>query len=192
MSDQQWTPGDDDTNSGGGAPPPPPPSSGGPPAGGPGGATTSAGPDLGKRFLARLIDWVILWVVYMVLGFIVFAAAVSDAASGGGMMGGMFGGFSFAGIILGLLPGAYFIGMLAYNDGKTIGKAILGLQVQTTDGGSLDIGRAFQREWWNLLVVIPFVGGLAAAGMAIFIAVTINNNQPWHDQQANTSEILTK
>lgn len=147
------------------------------------------------RFLGRLIDWVLLFIVSAIISAIFVAIAIADAVSGsGGMMSGAFGGgFSIVGILVGLIPGAYFIGMLAYNDGKTVGKMLMGLQVRSADGAPLDLSKAFQREWWNLLLVIPFfLGNLATAGMAIFIAVSINNGQPWHDQQAGTYEVKTK
>lgn len=148
------------------------------------------------RFLGRLIDWVLLFIVSMIIWGIIVAVAIADAVGGsGGMMsGGAFGGgFSILGILVSLIPGAYFIGMLAYNDGKTVGKMLVGLQVRSADGSPLDLSKAFQREWWNLLLVIPFfLGNLATAGMAIFIAVSINNGQPWHDQQAGTYEVKTK
>lgn len=172
------------------APPPaPPPASGS--AGVPGTAPGAQAADLGTRFLARLIDWVLLWIVYAILWAIIFAAIVADSASGNNMMSGFVGGFSFVGILLSLIPGAYFAGMLVMNDGQTLGKKFLKLQVRTTDGAPLDMGRALRREWWNFLLVVPFIGGLATAGIAIFIAVTINNRQPWHDQQAGTYEVKT-
>ena len=147
------------------------------------------------RFLGRLVDWVLLFIVAVIIGVISVAIAVADAVGGGGMMSsGVFGsGFSFVGILVSLIPGAYFIGMLAFNDGKTVGKMLVGLQVRSAAGTPPDISQAFRREWWNLLLVIPFfVGNLATAGMAIFIAVSINNGQPWHDQQAGTYEVKTK
>lgn len=147
------------------------------------------------RFLGRLIDWVLLFIVSAIISGIMVAIAIADAVGGGGgtMSGAFGGGFSIVGILVSLIPGAYFIGMLAYNDGKTVGKMLVGLQVRSADGSPLDVSKAFQREWWNLLLVIPFfIGNLATAGMAIFIAVSINNGQPWHDQQANTYEVKTK
>lgn len=147
------------------------------------------------RFLGRLIDWVLLFIVSFIIGAIYVAIAVADAVGGGGMMSnGVFGsGFSIVGILVSLIPGAYFIGMLAFNDGRTVGKMLVGLQVRSAAGTPLDVSQAFRREWWNLLLVIPFfLGNLATAGMAIFIAVSINNGQPWHDQQAGTYELKTK
>lgn len=169
----------------------PPPAPGGSGYGAPSPGATGQQTDLLTRFLARLIDWVLLWIVYAVLWGVLFAAIIADAAGGGNMMSGVVGGFSFVGILLSLIPAAYFIGMLAFANGQTVGKKILKLQVRSNDGAPIDIGRAFQREWWNLLMLVPFIGGLAAAGFAIFIAVSINNNDPWHDKQAGTHVVKT-
>jgi uncharacterized RDD family membrane protein YckC len=114
-----------------------------------------AGPpyaDFGKRFLALLIDVVIVTVV----------------------------GFSIrrgpGGTILGFL---YNWLMIAFNDGRTVGKMVLGIRVARPDGSAVDLGTAAARAGMSI------VSGIVL-GIGYLWAAWDPERRTWHDMVANT------
>lgn len=175
------------------APPPPPPSSSPPPpppppppsdsgatdrpaeSWGAGAAPDTVAPDtagLGKRFLARIIDGLI---VAIPLGIILFAMGVDTT------------GFVYA-LVSAVASLAYFV-LLESSQGATLGKRMLGMSVASTQGAKLTTEQAFKRNWWLLLSIIPFqIGSLASLAVAIYIAVTISSdpqNRGFHDKMGD-------
>jgi uncharacterized RDD family membrane protein YckC len=108
--------------------------------------------DFGKRFLALLIDVVIVTVA----------------------------GFSFrrglGGSVVGFL---YNWLMVAFNDGRTLGKMALGIRVARPDGSSVDLGTAAARA------AMALVSGLAL-GIGYLWAAWDPERRTWHDMVANT------
>lgn len=188
----------------GGAPPPPPPGQGTP---GAGGAAASSGvgqpADLMTRFLARLIDFIVLWIANVVIvGFIVVGAILGAAGGMGSMFGG---GTSFLASLIGtIVSTAIFIGyfaLLESNSGQTLGKMLMKIKVQGPDGQNPTMEQGVKRNGYlalYLIGIIPFIGWflapLATAAAAIYIAVTINNNtttrQGWHDEFADGTKVI--
>ena len=198
MSEGPNTPSEGNQNPGGTPPPNPPPN---PPQGGApppapqapqGQAAAGVGQpaDLMTRFLAKLIDWILLSIVnFAIVVPIVIGAIFSGATGGFGFGGsGLVTGAIFAAIAV-----AYFA-ILENMRGQTVGKMLLKLQVQGPDGQNPEMDAAFKRNGWMLLSIIPVIGGLAQLGVAIFIAVTINNNtgtrQGWHDEFAGGTRVI--
>lgn len=172
MSDQTSGP-DDRPNQ----PPPPPP----PPAGFSADATVGgddrelAGDQryggVLKRFGARILDGLIVGIP---LALIMFA------------MGLDLTGYLWS-LVTTLVTLGYFVFLESSQQG-TLGKRILGMSVVAESGQSLTSEASLRRNWWLLLGLIPFVGGLASLGVAIYIAVTISSdarNQGFHDKMAN-------
>lgn len=157
--------------------PTPPPE---PAAAGPGPQTGAAYGGLGKRFLARLIDALLIGIP---LGIIL----------------GVIPGISFAGWVGGVVSSivgfAYFL-LMETSQGATFGKQWLGMTVAgQTDTSPISMDASARRNWWMLLGVvqgIPFIGwlaGLASLVIVIVIAVTISSdprNQGWHDKLGGT------
>jgi len=185
----------------GGYPPPPPAGySAAPP---PSGSFSRAGQpaDLLPRFLARLIDYVILAIVNVVLVAAVVIGAIMGDTSG-------FGGFgatnAAAGAVSSLLAAIIYVGYFALMEssrGQTVGKMALSLRVQGPDGNRPTLAEAVKRNAWaglGVLGVVPviggFIGGLLQLAAVIYIAVTINNNvttrQGWHDQFAGGTRVV--
>jgi uncharacterized RDD family membrane protein YckC len=108
--------------------------------------------DFGKRFLALLIDVVIVTVA----------------------------GFSFrrglGGSVVGFL---YNWLMVAFNDGRTLGKMALGIRVARPDGSSVDLGTAAARA------AMALVSGLAL-GIGYLWAAWDPERRTWHDMVADT------
>jgi uncharacterized RDD family membrane protein YckC len=142
-----------------------------PPAGGqePGG--------LGLRFVARLIDGIIVNVVAVVIALILGALT----------------NYWVTGLFSGLLMFIYFLAFET-SQGWTPGKKVLGLSVQGP-GGALKptAQQSAIRNSWTLLNIIPFVGGLLTLVAVIVIAVTINSSptkQGKHDEFAGGTQVV--
>jgi uncharacterized RDD family membrane protein YckC len=116
------------------------------------------------RLVAYIIDSIIIGIVAWIIVFVVFAAFLFS--------GGL---FFFAGFWLYFLLFPFIFGILevivfAIFDvswSATIGKRILGFQVQTVSGGKVDFGKAFIRnisKIYPLLLLLDWIIGVATAG----------------------------
>jgi uncharacterized RDD family membrane protein YckC len=183
-------------------PPTPPPSGGSYPAGGGYPAGQPAGVprpgELLNRFLARLIDHVLLVVVFIPI-YIVLSAIIYSGFSTS------FGEYFIFYTLSAIIQAALFLGyfsLMESNRGQTVGKMILKLRTYGPDGESNPtMQEAVKRNAYSalgVLSIIPFIGwfflGWAAPIAAmIFIAVTLNNDQPnhqgWHDKFAGGTQV---
>jgi uncharacterized RDD family membrane protein YckC len=199
-----------DPNAGGYGEAPPPGAPGGPPPGGyapaPGagyGPVSGAGQpaDLLMRFLARLIDFIILGIGVAIINAILFVG-IFGLTSGGGFgmsMGGSYAYAALSGIVGAIIYLAYF-SLLESRNGQTLGKMLLKLRTEGPDGSSPSMELALKRNFWvalGALAVIPIVGGLigglAELAIMIVIAVTISNSptkQGWHDTFAGGTRVV--
>jgi uncharacterized RDD family membrane protein YckC len=167
-----------------GQPPPPwsepPPSI--PPAGQPG--------DLGTRFMAKLIDGVLV-----VVALTVTSAVLGAIAFGLGMRSG------YGADVLGaLVSTAVVVGYHAYLEstrGQTVGKMILRLRVENLEGTKPTTEQALRRNAYlaiSLIGILPLVGafvtGLISLAAVGYVAVTINDDpqarRGWHDRLGDT------
>ncbi len=149
------------------------------------------------RFLARLIDGVILGVVFFILSFIVAAILVSGYTS----TGEAYAVSAVVGVLVTLINLGYYV-FLETTQGATLGKQLLKLKVVGTDGASLPtVQQSVKRNIFlafNLAAIVPIIGsllgGLAALVAVILIAVGINNDpvrrQGWHDKFADETQVL--
>ena len=195
---------------GGSAPPPPPPGGTGgygapapPPPGAQGGygapgAPPPVGPRPGElldRFLARLIDFVILGVVSVIINIVLIVGILGlDGAYGMGV-GSSFAAAAIYAVITTVLYLGYF-GYMESSQGKTVGKMVMNLHVESDTGGKPTFEQAVKRNIWlglPILGVVPILGGLIAGigelVAVIFIAVQISSKpdrRPWTDDFANT------
>jgi uncharacterized RDD family membrane protein YckC len=142
-----------------------------PPAGGqePGG--------LGLRFVARLIDGIIVNVVAVVI--VLAIGALSN--------------YWVTGLFSGLLMFLYFLAFES-TQGWTPGKKILGLSVHGPGGAPKPTAQQSAiRNVWTLLNIVPFIGGLLLIVAVIVIAVTINGSptkQGKHDELAGGTQVV--
>jgi uncharacterized RDD family membrane protein YckC len=182
-----------------GAPPPPPggygapqPGFGGAPAGLPRPA------ELLNRFVARLIDHVILGVAYGILWAIFSTIFLRGYYHS---LGEWFLFYLFLTVIGTVINLAYF-GWLESNRGQTVGKMVMKLRTYGPDGVSNPtMEQALKRNGYvalNIISVIPVLGallaGLAELAAIIYIAVTLNNDVPnhqgWHDKFAGGTRVM--
>jgi uncharacterized RDD family membrane protein YckC len=175
----------------------PPPGTGQPPAGPLPGARPG---ELLDRFLARLVDGLLLAVVD---GIVVTGIVV------GAIMGGS-GGFPYgasgyaaaavSSVLSAALHLAYF-GWLESAGGQSIGKAVMRLRVLGPQGGNPTLEQALRRNCWvafGVLGVVPvvggLVGGLATLAAVILIVIGISTDKVgrrgWHDRFAGGTRVV--
>ncbi len=186
---------------------PPPPGYGPPPSGYQPAPPPSYGPptagqpaDLMLRFLARLIDYVLLGIVSgVVIGGLVVGVLLGR--SGGAVLGT--GPTYLVGVLSSVLTAALYLGyftLMEARSGQTVGKMLLKLRTQGPGGAHPTLEQALKRNLWvtlGVLSAVPFVGGLvgllAELAAMITIAVTISNSptrQGWHDALAGGTAVL--
>lgn len=156
--------------------------------------------ELLDRFLARLIDYVILFVFNMlIIGFLIIGVFMGSSA---GVLG-MGGGYT-AGLVSSVLFAAVNLGYFAYLEssrGQTVGKMLMKLETRGPGGGRPTMEEALRRNAWTalgVLGVVPFIGGLLAslASLAamILIAVGISGDaagrRGWHDGFAGGTQVI--
>lgn len=155
----------------------------------PTGHTTAERPgELLERFLARIIDGLLLGVVY---GILITIVRPGDAFGANLVMG-----IGFAALGLG------YYAFLDSSRGATLGKMLLKLEVRGPSGGHPSVEESLRR---NVLYVVgiftslPWVGLIAALGQfigAIMIAVGIQGDkerrQAWHDRFAGGTYVVKR
>ena len=132
---------------------------------------------LGVRFLARIIDGILV-------GIVAFVLALLFGAQSNILVTGLFSG---------LLLFIYFVA-LEVSSGASLGKKLLGLSVHGPGGAARpDVKQSAIRNSFTLLAIIPYVGGLLAFIAYIVIAVTINSSptkQGKHDELAGGTQVV--
>ena len=178
-------------------PPTPPPPAPGPAAGQPVPGVPRPG-ELLDRFLARLIDGVLLGIVFGIV------SAVFNAIFLKGLTystGEWLLYWLFVSVVSVAVSMAYFAFMES-NNGATLGKQLLKLRVVGPDGASNPtMEQALRRNAFyaiQLAFIVPVIGWvigwLGTLAAYIMIAVTINNDtvarQGWHDKFAGGTRVL--
>lgn len=163
-------------------PPPPPPAPGaGQPA------------ELLDRFVARLIDGVLIAVVAVPIVMIFAVATVFS--SGSGWLTSIISSVLYAALGLG------YFGFMESSRGQTVGKMVMKLRTQGPGGELPTMEQALKRNAWmalSLIGILPFLGGflssIAYLAAVITIALGINNNtatrQAWHDNFAGGTQVI--
>lgn len=125
-----------------------------------GGGPSGPRATIGIRFVAALIDGLIVGVAVIVL------SVILGRGAGYGL-----------GALLTVAYFAYFEGQPA---GQTIGKRAMGIRVvDFTNGGSLELSKAVVRS------VVRYISGIACA-IGFIWALFNKENQTWHDLAAQT------
>ena len=154
---------------------------------------------LGARFVARLIDGILVGIVQGILvSWLIVRTAMDSSA-------GFYGADDYAAsAVSGVLSALLYVGYFAYMEssrGQTVGKMALSLHTQGPDGGKPTIEQAVRRNLWagaSVLAIVPVIGGLLGGlielAAVIVIAVTINGDavtrQGWHDKFAGGTRVV--
>jgi len=156
--------------------------------------------ELLDRFLARLIDHVLIGVVNAIVVSVIIVGAVLGT-SGSSYFG--YGDSIVAGIISAVLSTVIALGYFVYmetSQGKTLGKMVMKLHVEGASGGKPTVEESVKRNIWlalPLLGIIPVIGGLIGSlgqlVAVIMLAVGINGDpqrrQHFADKFAGTQVI---
>lgn len=175
----------------------PPPAPSGMPAPPPGlGVPRPA--ELLDRFLARLIDGVILGIVFGICN-VLFASIFLRGFTYS------VGEYLLYWLFVSVITVVVSLGYYAYfesSNGATVGKQLMKLKVVGPSGtGNPTMEQAIRRNIWiaaQLAFIVPivgtFLGGIAYLAAVIMIAVGINNDtvnrQGWHDHFAGGTRVL--
>ncbi len=139
------------------------------------GTELDVGASLWPRFVARLIDSILVGLVSAyVIGFAGFA-------------------FGFVASTLSVAISIGYFALMESYGGRTIGKMLLKLKTVGPDGGNPSIEMAFRRNIWYLLGILPYIGGMAEIAAVILVAVTISRspmNTGWHDNFAPGTRVV--
>ena len=160
-----------------------------------GGGAASAGraAELGTRFLARLIDGVVLWAVFAVIIVPIVVVALFSGSYGFGSVGT---GVSLGSFVASVVFSAVSVGYFAFMEssrGQTVGKMAMKLKTQGPDGNNPSLEMAIRRNAWLALGIVPFIGGIAQLAAIIYIAVTISQSSSrigWHDTFAGGTRVV--
>ena len=131
--------------------------------------------DLGIRFVARLLDGILILIVW-----VLFALVVHN--------------LMLLSVICGILTFGYFV-VFEVTVGATPAKKLLGLRVLGPHGAlKPDVAQSMIRNSFNLLSVLPILGPLLLQpAVCIAIAVTIENKQTKqgiHDEMAGGTQVI--
>ncbi len=139
----------------------------------PAGAPVLKKADIGKRALAIIIDSVLAGIVVAVLPFL--------------------------GVLIGM---AYMLlrdgFQFDFMDGRSLGKKLVKLELQTIDGAAIDLVTSAKRNWMFALLpifAIPVLGwllalvGLVISVIEIYLVITKDDGRRWGDQLAGTQVI---
>ena len=124
----------------------------------------------GRRFLAVLLDGIVLYVISLLFDMVFHTNIVSHSA---GTVGMHFSGLNT------LIPVLYYVLSWAYLDGATIGKKIMKIKIIKADGSKLDVVSAFVRYLSYIVSSIPL-------GLGFFWVIWDSKKQGWHDKIAKT------
>lgn len=165
--------------------PPPPPAAGG-----------SRPGELLDRFLARLLDLLVLFVLQVVVIAPILVLVVGRDNVGALGTGGAYAAAALGAVLTTALNLGYF-GYLDSTRGRTLGKMVMKLYVVGAAGGKPTFEESVKRNIWlalPILGLVPALGavvsGLGQLAAIITIAVGISsdpvNRRPWTDKFAGT------
>ncbi len=157
--------------------------------------------ELTDRFLARLIDYVLLAVVNAMLVSALIVGTLMGDAAGFGSIGRSttFAASAVSAILSSLLALGYF-SLLESSRGQTVGKMVMKLKTTGPDGQNPSLEQAIRRNIWTAIGIVgmlPILGSVLSAGLSlmaiILIAMGINNDpvnrQAWHDHFAGETRV---
>ena len=157
------------------------------------------------RFVARLLDFILLGFVqgmlaaFLVAGVLVGQNAVGTVTGWGFPNGAPWAANALSSLITAAISLAYFT-LMENKRGQTLGKMVMKLETRGPDGRRPSMEQALKRNAFvalPIIGVVPFVGGIAGLlelAAIITIAVTINNDRVhrhgWHDDFAGGTTVV--
>ena len=160
--------------------------------------------DLGPRFVARLLDFILLGVVSSTIGTLLVVGALLGSDVGLLSAWGVEPAESYvanaASSAFSVVISLGYFALMESKLGQTLGKMLLRLQTRGRDGGRPTFGQALKRNAFTaipILGIIPFLGfvsGLLSLLAVITIAATISSDtvtrRGWHDRLADGTTVV--
>jgi len=148
---------------------------------------TGSQPDMTNHWILRIVALVIDSIIMgIIAGIIAFSVLFSIFLGGGFLFLYGFGYFFVLTFAIGILELIYFT-ILDVIWGGTLGKRIVGLQVQMVDGGKVTFGKSFIRnisKIWGLFLLLDWIIGIATSGK--------DPRQKYTDRIAGTTVVQVK
>jgi uncharacterized RDD family membrane protein YckC len=155
--------------------------------------------ELLDRFLARLIDGILIGVVNAIIVTVLLIGIIGLNGANSFGYGGTYAA-SIVSAAIGVVINLGYFAFMESSQGKTLGKMVMKLHVEGASGGNPTVEESLRRNWWlalPLLAIVPLVGGLIGGlvelVVVIMIAVQINSDPERRpslsDRLANTSVI---
>ena len=136
------------------------------------GAAGGSPAGLGKRVLARLVDYIPFFLVTVVLGILIGGAVGLAGGDGGSLDQGAANTAGTAiGVVAALALYAYFV-LMESRDGQTLGKKALSIRVVGEGGGVPDLATSAKRNAWLLISLVPGALG-SILGFVVVVAIII-------------------
>jgi len=133
------------------------------------------------RLVAFIIDTIIIGIIASIIYFFVILSVLVS-----GSFWFLWGPFLLLGFLLGVLELLYFMFMETFY-GATLGKRVLGLQVQTVEGSRVTFDKAFIRNiskiFW-LFLLLDWILGVAIPGR--------DQRQKYSDRIAGTTVVSVR
>jgi len=138
-----------------------------------------------NHWLLRVIAFIIDSIIIGIIAYIIYFLVILSLIAGGGLWL-LWGPVVLLGFLLGILELLYFMFMDA-SYGATLGKKVLGLQVQMVDGSKVTFDKAFIRNiskiYW-LFLLLDWILGVATPGR--------DQRQKYTDRIAGTTVVSVK
>jgi uncharacterized RDD family membrane protein YckC len=148
---------------------------------------TGSQPDMTNHWILRIVAIIIDSIIMGIIAWIIFAfVIVSLFVSGGLWLWFGYGYYLTLTFTLGILELIYFT-ILDVTWGGTIGKRIMGLQVQMVGGGKVTFDKSFIRnisKIWGLFLLLDWIIGIATPGK--------DPRQKYTDRIAGTTVVQVK
>jgi uncharacterized RDD family membrane protein YckC len=109
---------------------------------------------VGVRFVAHLVDLILVGIVYGVTGRII-AGVFGGVTEGGFELHG--GPAAFAILLNFVISMGYFIILESSWNGQTLGKKLVGIRVVREDGSPIDVQEAVLRNLLRIIDALPFL-----------------------------------
>ncbi|MEL7236710.1 MAG: RDD family protein, partial [Chloroflexota bacterium] len=143
---------------------------------------------IGQRFLAVIIDSVVLNIISGLVGGIVgFVIGLSSGATTQAEIDALAATAQAVGGVIGLVIAlVYYLYIPPRWDGKTVGKNVMGIKIVRSNGDVPGVGTMFMREFIGKFVssIVIFIGYLVAFGD--------DEKRTWHDRMADTRVVRFK
>jgi uncharacterized RDD family membrane protein YckC len=139
-----------------------------------------------NHWLLRIVAFVIDSIIIGIIAYILFSFVILSLLFGGGWFWFGFGYYLGLSFLVGILEVLYFT-ILEVSWGATLGKRIMGLQVQMVNGSKVAFDKAFIRNiskiFW-LFLLIDWILGIATSGS--------DQRQKYTDRIAGTTVVQVK